>query len=62
MDNKLFEKGLAKRRATLGADYVDTTMDNAALEGKILHHGLAVFNDFVKNQNQKHGTMSHFHS
>jgi 4-carboxymuconolactone decarboxylase len=29
MDNKLFEKGLAKRRATLGADYVDTTMDNA---------------------------------
>ena len=29
MDNKLFEKGLAKRQATLGADYVDTTMDNA---------------------------------
>ena len=29
MDNKLFEKGLAKRRATLGADYVNTTMDNA---------------------------------
>ena len=29
MNNKLFEKGLAKRRATLGADYVDTTMDNA---------------------------------
>ena len=29
MDNKLFEKGLEKRRQTLGADYVDTTMDNA---------------------------------
>ena len=29
MDNKVFEKGLEKRRQTLGADYVDTTMDNA---------------------------------
>ena len=29
MDNKVFEKGLEKRRETLGADYVDTTMDNA---------------------------------
>ena len=29
MDNTIFEKGLEKRRETLGADYVDTTMDNA---------------------------------
>ena len=29
MDNTVFEKGLEKRRQTLGADYVDTTMDNA---------------------------------
>ena len=29
MDNTVFEKGLEKRRETLGADYVDTTMDNA---------------------------------
>ena len=29
MDNTVFEKGLEKRRKTLGADYVDTTMDNA---------------------------------
>ena len=29
MDNTVFEKGLQKRRKTLGADYVDMTMDNA---------------------------------
>ena len=29
MENTVFEKGLEKRRKTLGADYVDTTMDNA---------------------------------
>ena len=29
MDNKVFEKGLEKRRKTLGSNYVDTTMDNA---------------------------------
>ena len=29
MDNTVFEKGLEKRRKTLGSNYVDTTMDNA---------------------------------
>ena len=26
MDDKLFEKGLAKRKATLGAEYVEKTL------------------------------------
>ena len=29
MDNDLFEKGLAKRKATLGADYVQNNLDAA---------------------------------
>ena len=29
MDDDLFEKGMKQRKATLGADYVDTVMDNA---------------------------------
>lgn len=29
MDRDLFEKGLAKRKATLGADYVDAAIDKA---------------------------------
>ena len=29
MDDKLFEKGLAKRKATLGADYVQNNLDSA---------------------------------
>lgn len=29
MDNTLFEKGLAKRKATLGADYVQNNLDAA---------------------------------
>ena len=29
MDNSLFEKGLAKRKATLGADYVQNNLDSA---------------------------------
>jgi len=29
MDNDLFEKGLAKRKATLGAEYVEASLNNA---------------------------------
>ena len=29
MDNDLFEKGLAKRKATLGDEYVETSLNNA---------------------------------
>ncbi|MBC8269103.1 MAG: carboxymuconolactone decarboxylase family protein [Rhodospirillaceae bacterium] len=29
MEEKMFEKGLAKRKATLGADYVENVMENA---------------------------------
>ena len=29
MDNDLFEKGLAKRKETLGAEYVENTLNNA---------------------------------
>ena len=29
MDNDLFEKGLAKRKATPGAEYVDASLNNA---------------------------------
>ena len=29
MDNNFFEKGLAKRKATLGAEYVEAALDNA---------------------------------
>ena len=29
MDNDLFERGLAKRKATLGAEYVEASLNNA---------------------------------
>ena len=29
MDNNMFEKGLAQRKATLGAEYVENVMTNA---------------------------------
>jgi len=29
MDKELFEKGLAKRKSTLGAEYVENTLENA---------------------------------